>query len=235
MMRLINILPVQGTLTLLTGLHIGSGNTEMHIGGSDNPVIRHPHSNEPYIPGSSLKGKIRSLLEWRAGLAAVNDGRPMGYGNLAGLSSDQQSEARRILKLFGVSDQLGEQEAKEIGPSRLSFRDCFLNPEWTKKIRGKNLPLLEVKMENTIDRVRGVARDPRSTERVPSGAIFDCTVAVKELDDDANEKLLDLVLIGMKLLEMDSLGGSGSRGYGQIRWQLADPALAARLQQVKPW
>ncbi|MBF0185220.1 MAG: type III-A CRISPR-associated RAMP protein Csm3 [Magnetococcales bacterium] len=234
-MRLINILPIHGSLTLLTGLHIGTGNTEMHIGGSDNPVIRHPHSNEPYIPGSSLKGKIRSLLEWRAGLAAVNGGKPMGYGSLAGLPADQQAEAIQILKLFGVSDQLNEETAKEIGPSRLSFRDSFLNPAWTNKIKGKNLQLVEVKMENTIDRVKGVAEHPRNTERVPSGAEFDFTLAVKELDKDAGEGLLDLVLIGLKLLEMDSLGGSGSRGYGQIRWQLADPALDTRLRQIKPW
>ncbi|MBF0283837.1 MAG: type III-A CRISPR-associated RAMP protein Csm3 [Magnetococcales bacterium] len=230
-MKLTRIQEITGTIEVVTGLHIGGGGVEMHIGGSDNPVIRHPHTNEPYIPGSSLKGKIRSMLEWRAGLATLNNGGPMCYGKLN--SAPDKNAALRILKLFGVSggDSLTPAQAEEVGPSRLAFRDCPLQRTWVEKIRQKNLPLTETKMENTIDRVRGVAEHPRNTERVPAGATFDFRLAVKVIDDEA---LLDELFIGLKLLEMDSLGGSGSRGYGRVIFRLAEEDQQ-RLDHAKPW
>ncbi|NGZ06560.1 MAG: type III-A CRISPR-associated RAMP protein Csm3 [Magnetococcales bacterium] len=231
-LRLTGIKEITGQIRLLTGLHIGSGNAEMHIGGSDNPVIRHPHTNEPYIPGSSLKGKIRSLLEWQAGLAGVNGGKPMGYGQLD--KAPDRSEALRILRLFGVSDQLNDDQAKEIGPSRVAFRDCRLERDWVEKIRTKNLSLTETKMENTINRVRGVAEHPRNVERVPAGACFEFALSVKVLDMDGEEKLLETLWVGLKLLEMDALGGSGSRGYGRIRFELQGE-WQQKLEEAKPW
>ena len=79
-MKLTKMAKIAGEIELLSGLHIGSGNTEMHIGGTDNPVIKNPITQEPYIPGSSLKGKMRSLLEWRAGVVAFTEGKPLGFG-----------------------------------------------------------------------------------------------------------------------------------------------------------
>ena len=64
-MQLTDMQVIEGDLELVTGLHIGAGNDEIRIGGIDNPVLKHPYSGQPYIPGSSLKGKVRSLLEWR--------------------------------------------------------------------------------------------------------------------------------------------------------------------------
>lgn len=232
-MQLTNILEIKGAIKVLTGLHIGSGNAEMHIGGSDNPVIRDPHTNQPYIPGSSLKGKIRSLLEWRAGLAAINDGGPMSYAKLA--SAPDKEAAKQILKLFGVSDQLDKEQAQEIGPSRLAFRDCSLDPDWVATIRERHLPLTETKMENTIDRVRGVAEHPRNTERVPAGATFKFTLAIKELDMQDESVLLDTLFVGLKLLEMDSLGGAGSRGYGRVKFAFDEPKWNEKLRISKPW
>lgn len=229
-MTLTRILEITGAIEVLTGLHIGGGNTEMHIGGSDNPVIRHPHTNEPYIPGSSLKGKIRSLLEWRAGLATLNKGGPMSYEKLD-LAPDREA-ALRILKLFGVGGGDDDKKAEEVGPSRLAFRDCQLNRAWVEKIRKKNLLLTETKMENTIDRVRGVAEHPRNMERAPAGAMFDFCLAVKVLDQ---EDLLDDLFIGLKLLEKDSLGGSGSRGYGRVKFILKDEDHQQRLTHANPW
>ena len=76
-MKLMTIKEITGKITLRSGLHIGAGDMEMKIGGTDNPVIKHPHTDEPYIPGSSLKGKVRSLLEMRSGLMAKTDGKPL--------------------------------------------------------------------------------------------------------------------------------------------------------------
>ncbi|MBF0109732.1 MAG: type III-A CRISPR-associated RAMP protein Csm3 [Magnetococcales bacterium] len=232
-MRLTQIRTLSGTIELLTGLHIGSGNTEMHIGGSDSPVIRHPHTGHPYIPGSSIKGKVRSLLEWRAGLAGVNGGKPMSHTLLE--KAPDKKEAKAILKLFGISggDSLTEKESLEIGPSRASFRDCSLNREWIDGVRKKNLPLTEIKMENTIDRIRGTAEHPRNIERVPAGATFAFQVSLKVLNGETD--LLPTLLMGLNLLQMDSLGGSGSRGYGKVRLTFDDGEIQEQFNNSQPW
>lgn len=221
-MRLTAIHKLTGTLELVTGLHIGSGDNEMHIGGTDNPVVKHPKTNEPYIPGSSLKGKIRSLLEWELGIRK-NDGKPLGFRDVKSYAGDGDSRrAKDILRLFGGAPEGSEQDMKlveEIGPTRLAFWDCALESAWVGEMQQRNLLLTETKMENMIDRIRGVAEHPRNTERVPAGARFDFNLTLRVHDD---EDLLALVLRGLKLLELTGLGGSGSRGYGKLRFtQLA--------------
>ncbi len=211
-MQLTQIHVLQATLRLVSGLHIGSGDNEMHIGGTDSPVIKNPLTNQPYIPGSSLKGKIRSLLEWRSG--AVKE-RVLDYQDYLNAQPTQQAAVKHIIQLFGLSgsDKPDEQQAREIGPSRLAFWDCALNVDWCQSVQDKNLLLTEVKMENSINRISGTADNPRNIERVPAGAEFDFKLSMKQLND---EDLLHTVLQGLKLLEMDSLGGSGSRGYGKV-------------------
>lgn len=217
-MQLTRIRSLTARLTLETGLHIGAGDTEMHIGGTDNAVVKHPITNRPYIPGSSLKGKMRSLLEWRSG--AVKE-QPLGWKDWKdpnGANEHTKAEIKRILQLFGISGdaKLGK-EMLELGPSRLSFWDCNLQEDWVQGIRENNQMLTEVKSENRINRISGVAEHPRQTERVPAGARFDFRLSVKRLAGDDKE-LLDTVLQGLKLLEMDSIGGSGSRGYGKVKF-----------------
>ena len=217
-MKLTAIRKFQGTLELVTGLHIGSGNNEMHIGGTDNPVLKHPLSQEPYIPGSSLKGKIRSLLEWRLGVVGLTEGKPLGFRDISKLQGGKQSRAKDLLRLFGGAPEGSGQDMKlveEIGPTRLAFWDCSLTRAWVDEMNRRNLLLTETKMENMIDRIRGVAEHPRNTERVPAGAAFDFALTVRIHDGD---DLLAMVYEGLKLLELTGLGGSGSRGYGKVRF-----------------
>ncbi len=229
------ITTIEAKLELLTGLRIGAGDAEMHIGGVDNTVIKHPITQSPYIPGSSLKGKMRSLLEWRSG--AVQEG-PLGKDNYAGASGKVKTEVKRILQLFGVGggDAKDSPEfAAEIGPSRLAFWDCALCPDWEQRVRENNQMLTEVKSENTINRISGEAKNPRNTERVPSGASFVFRLSVKRLDGDSDD-LLETVLQGLKLIEHDSLGGSGSRGYGKVRFsglKIDGQDAQARFDQVQ--
>ena len=213
-MQLINIHIIEATLVLQTGLHIGGGDSEIHIGGIDNEVIKHPVSGEPYIPGSSLKGKIRSLLEWKSG--AVQEA-PLGKKEYDNAQNEQQAAAiKQILQLFGISgDTADESFQKEIGHTRVSFWDCPLNRDYAERLRSDNLPLTEAKSENRINRIAGTAQDPRQTERVPAGARFDFKLTIKEFDGD-DKALFDTLLQGLKLLEWDSLGGNGSRGYGKV-------------------
>ena len=91
-MQLTHIRKLEGTITLKTGLHIGAGDTEMRIGGTDNPVVKNPLDNRPYIPGSSLKGKIRSLLEWQLGLVNISGKSPFSFQHLD-KAGDKRGEA----------------------------------------------------------------------------------------------------------------------------------------------
>lgn len=236
-MKLKNIKEIKGTIILKTGLHIGAGETEMHIGGTDNPVVKHPFTNEPYIPGSSLKGKIRSLLELKSGLVKYSDGESLSMKALdkakgENVSENQINYGKRIIKLFGTS---GAEEVvkKGLGPTRVSFSDCIITEEIREKAKKGEIVLTEVKAENRINRITGTAQHPRFTERVPAGIEFNFCITLKEFEGD--EGLEELLLEGMKLLEHDALGGSGSRGYGRIEFKFEDPQVAEKYQKIDPF
>ena len=242
-MQLKNIQQISGKIELLTGLHIGAGNEEVHIGGIDNGVIKHPHTQQPYIPGSSLKGKMRSLLEWRAGVVGFTDGDPVKIEHLSKIEKDgskaQRQQAENIIRLFGNAGDAKNkpEEVARLSITRLAFWDCPLNKSEWEKIAPENSLYTEAKSENIIDRIRGTADHPRQTERVPAGVKFDFKLNLKILSD-GEEALLDTVLAGLKLLEFDSIGGSGSRGYGKITFtdlQLNGEDLQNRFDVVEPF
>ena len=235
-MRLTAIKSLTGRIELLTGLHIGGSDGDMHIGGIDNSVIKHPVTNEPYIPGSSIKGKMRSLLEWELGVVGQTKGSPLGYKDIDELAEGKKQQGIDILKLFGGAPGGQEALAGEIGPTRLAFWDCSLDPGWAKEMSERNLLLTEAKTENSIDRIRGVAENPRQTERVPAGAGFQFRMTVREHTDDGD--LLDVVLKGLKLIEISGLGGSGSRGYGKVKFnglKCGDEPLDDRMRAIDPF
>jgi CRISPR-associated protein Csm3 len=233
-LQLLKIQKLRGQLQLLSGLRIGASEGEIRIGGVDNQVIRHPHTNEPYIPGSSLKGKVRSLLEWRSGAVKPE---PLGFGDI----SDRYPLVKPILQLFGVGggDNLTDKEAAELGPTRVAFWDAPLRRDWVEQVKAANNLLVEVKTENRIDRIRGVAEHPRQAERVPAGATFDFTLSIKVLNIDGDGVALRNVLFkGLRLLELDSLGGSGSRGYGKVKFRdltLDGQDMQAEFDRIDPF
>lgn len=234
-MQLTNIQLLQGKIRLLTGLHIGAGSEEMHIGGTDNPVIKNPLTGQPYIPGSSLKGKMRSLLEWQLGVVSATKGNPLSFKHLGDVSN--KKEAKKLLKLFGgAPDEASKNDislVEEIGPTRLAFWDCSLNQDWAKReVSDKNRLFTETKMENTIDRIQGVAQHPRNTERVPAGAEFDFKLTLRVHD---GEDLSNMLFQGLKLIELTGLGGSLSRGYGKIEFvdlKLGNTDVQAKLDAI---
>lgn len=206
---------VEGRIVLLSGLHIGAGKDSVEIGGIDNPVIKHPHTGEPYIPGSSIKGKLRFLLEWAFGCVR-DDGQAWGYNDKQPVDA-----ADPVLRIFG--NAIKEWQG---GPTRLIVRDCPPQREWRDKVLGDGHPLFEEKTEVLIDRIKGKAHDkvgPRQTERVPAGAAFDFAMVFRlyDLGDGGarDRACLNWVLQGLHLLEQDALGGSGSRGYGRVRFE----------------
>lgn len=233
-MQLTGIKEVKGKIILKSGLSIGAGDVAIHIGGTDNPVIKHPNTQEPYIPGSSIKGKVRSLLEMRSGLMVKTGGQPLQAKNMNGLEGEEKNECARILKLFGFSSGADSAKAADLGPTRVSFADCPITEEWRTKILEERLSMTEVKSENSMDRVRGTAERPRFNERVPADAQFDFSVCLKVFDSN-EEELLKTLLEGLKLLELDALGGSGSRGYGKIKFEFFDKGIQEAFGKIDPF
>lgn len=201
-------------LEVKTGLRVGAGKDSVEIGGIDSPVVKHPHTQEPYIPGSSIKGKLRSLLEWA--LDCIEENGDV-YGSGRGRNYPPGDV---VLRTFGLtSDKWNE------GPSRLIVRDAHLDKEWARSVVDRGLPLTEAKQEVTINRIEGKAAQmgPRTMERVPAGARFEVEILFKRysVDDDhgaGDLKCLNRVIEALRLLEQDALGGSGSRGYGRVEF-----------------
>ena len=185
-----------GEIILKSGLHIGGTNAAMNIGGPDKFVIRNPLNQKPYIPGSSLKGKLRSLLEFSRGEAGEG-GNPTG--NPGHLSA----------KIFGVSA-----DTKNGHPSRLIVRDAELITEGTD-FSQTDLLYTETKTEVSINRVTAKA-NPRTFERVPAGARFRSSLVLNIFDTDDENELRNGLDKAIALLQDDYLGGNGSRGYGQV-------------------
>ncbi|MCX8023446.1 MAG: type III-A CRISPR-associated RAMP protein Csm3 [Syntrophorhabdaceae bacterium] len=239
-MKLISIKKLQGKIILKSGLHIGSGNMEMHIGGTDSPVIKHPHTFEPYIPGSSIKGKVRSLLELACGLVpfATDDGGLVSSKTVNKLDGNPELKrhAEAILTIFGSSGADKDDETG-YGPTRVSFSDCYLDETWKQKARDNRWAYTEVKSENRIDRIKGTAEHPRFIERVPEGTEFNFLVTFKVLKEEDERLFQDYLLRGLKLLEMDALGGNGSRGYGRIEFDFKekDSAFDSQFKTLDPF
>lgn len=202
MKQLVKKIKITTTVTLLTGMHIGGSKENVEIGGIDNPVIKlASRKDQPYIPGSSLKGKMRCLLEQVAGATAVGDNDAVN-------------------NLFGCIEKKGSNRPNQ--PSKIIVRDAYLTKESEEQLENCNsldMPYTENKFENTIDRIKGVAEHPRQTERVPAGAVFAVEFILNVWDNDGDGKaLVEMLEKGIALIENDYLGGSGSRGYGQLKF-----------------
>lgn len=188
---------IKGTIEVKTGLHIGGDDSYSAIGAVDSPVVRDPLTRDPIIPGSSLKGKMRSLLARDKGSVPASGSK--GF----------ERDCSEILRLFGSSSPASNATGDGIQMSRLQFSDCFLQNK-------RELPLLfENKFENTIDRLTAVA-NPRQIERVVRGAKFAFEMIYNVEDADQVEEDFHNIRLAMDLLEHDYLGGGGSRGNGRI-------------------
>ncbi|GAB6044539.1 type III-A CRISPR-associated RAMP protein Csm3 [Caminibacter profundus] len=250
---------MKAKLRLITGLHIGGGDDTMKIGGIDSSVIKREvfvnsdgsicyapeydengnlkdgvrKITEPYIPGSSLKGKVRSLLEYAFGL--IREQKRL-YENhqdekkrkKVGKVIDSEfikdcddkllkKKAELIVTLFGES--AGTKSNKKLKITRAIFRDTFLTKESRKLYLEEKITLSEEKGENTINRVT-VEANPRFIERVPAGVEFDFEVVLRKFEDDKNLPLEETLKLGLMLLQNDALGGGGSRGNGKIEFDI---------------
>lgn len=212
-MKLNKILSFDGTVECITGIAIKGAGTDMGIGGADSEVLKNPLTNEPYLPGSSLKGKMRSQLEHKYGAKNRRGDSPECRNPcMCGKKSCP------ICTVFGAHFNPGAESA----PTRIIVRDCAMTEAFRQQIQ--ELPFergnyLEVKGENIIDRRTGTASSPRFIERIPAGATFELHIKLQIFEGDDEQKLRELVEEGLRLVESSYLGGSGSRGYGQVKFE----------------
>ena len=197
MNKLVKKIIITGEIKLETGLHIGGTNSSLNIGGPDKFVVRNPLNNKPYIPGSSLKGKMRSLLELAEGTITKDKDK---YGPTK-LTSDNAG------KLFGT-------DGDDQQPSRLIVRDSIILSD-IEEFNNTDLPYTETKTEVNICRITAKA-NPRTFERVPADTRFELNMVLNVFSNDNEQKLKASVIKAINLLKDDYLGGHGSRGYGQI-------------------
>lgn len=202
MNKLIHYLRGTANITLLSGMHIGGPKESVKIGGIDNPVIRNPISNMPYIPGSSLKGRFRMALEVK-----YNDVTDEGRG--IGPSQDPNHESL-VCKLFGNANSQRSNE-----PTRVLFRDANLLEGFEEYAAGEEK--IEVKMDRK--KMAGFHGGNRIQERIAEGAKFDFEVIIRIFEGDDEAKFKSRIEEAMKIVETEYLGGSGSRGYGKVKFE----------------
>lgn len=201
MEKLIHYIKCNSIIELITGMHIGGSKEALKIGGIDNPVIRNPINNMPYIPGSSLKGRLRMALELKWG---ETEKETKGMG-----PSQSQDSDSLICKLFGNGNP-----KKTIEATRLIFRDANLLTGFEEYAQG------EEKIEVKIDRQKLSAFQGgnRIQERIAAGAKFNFEVMIRVFEKDDQEKFKERLKEAIKIVELEFLGGSGSRGYGQVKF-----------------
>lgn len=201
MNKLIKKIIVKANLKLLTGMHIGDSKESTEIGGVDSPVVRRKDNFQPYIPGSSLKGKMRCLLE-----------------QSTGWFQDFKKDDKPITLLFGCVDKNDNEKGNQ---ARIIVRDANMHEDSVKVFENSDftdMPFTEVKFENVIDRLTGTTKQGglRQIERVPAGATFKVEFVINVFENE--QDFLPTLINGLELLENDYLGGSGSRGYGQVEF-----------------
>lgn len=204
-------LKITGMIELRTGMHIGGSSQFAAIGAVDSPIFRDAVTGLPMIPGSSLKGKMRSLLSTQ-----YNDGR---------LSPDFNDDDERILRLFGSTGK------DDVRAGRLLFYDMILSNK--AELEKAGVSETEVKFENSIQRLTAVA-NPRQIERAVRGSKFQMDL-IYTMDAKVTQEILledfETIRDGFRLLTFDYLGGNGSRGYGRVKFDnLATECVVGNLE-----
>ncbi len=187
---------ITGTVEIVTGMHIGGSSAFSAIGAVDSPVVKDTLTQNPIIPGSSLKGKMRALLAKR-------------YNTTFAATPDDDADC--LTSLFGTAKK------NCVKTSRVLFSDMVLG-NWDELKKRGLTSKTEIKFENTIKRTTAVA-NPRQIERVVRGSLFPLNIMYEFIDDDTAKKDFEILKEGFKLLEYDYLGGNGSRGYGKVKFR----------------
>lgn len=188
-------LKITGKIELVTGLHIGGPSPFSAIGAVDAPIVKDVRNGNPVIPGSSFKGKLRTLLAKK-------------YNESPATKPDDDNP--KLTSLFGSSKK------GDIKTGRLIFSDMTL-ANWEEMKKEGLTSKTEVKWENTISRSTAEA-NPRQIERAIRGSKFDLDIVYDVTSKEEMISDFEILKEGFKILQYDYLGGSGTRGYGKVKF-----------------
>lgn len=211
-MSIKKIIEFNGTMAIKSGVHIGGNGNGTKVGGCDNPVIRNPLTNAPYIPGSSIKGALRSSAEKMTAYAGkIRNGKPCGCGQ----------ETCMVCKLFGAHMNMRAAS----GEPRLIVRDMNLSPDFLDRVMesgGSHSDIIETKASTMIDRSTNTAAGGslRNMERVAAGAVFDCSFSIKVMDRDNEVELINFFKKCLSIVEATGIGGKVTSGSGQVEFDI---------------
>jgi CRISPR-associated protein Csm3 len=201
-MKKVNQYVTRGEIELVSGTRIGGSDDVLQIGGTDLTCIKDPASGRPYIPGSSLKGRMRSSLEKALGKSSGRE--PCGC---AGTDCP-------VCRVFGPH----KKTSHPLGPTRIIVRDAPLVGEFA----------IENKTESVNRRDTGAAEHPRTVERVAPGAKFALEIALQVFDLDTGftykdideqtvlrgrDALFAVVAHALDLMEQTGIGAGTGKGY----------------------
>lgn len=206
-----NIYVLKVKLELVSGLFIGGNDNGFDIGGADSDVIRNPLTKEPYVPGSSLKGKLKALLKYNTKETKIEEKKIVFIDDT-------------LTNIFETLDDNDDNDDNKIKISRAIFRDFKLTDESKKELQ--NILgigcFTEIKAENKVNPISGTSDSPRFIERVPAGAIFEGEIVLNIFEGDDKNKMMDSIKRALRLLELNYLGGNGTRGYGRVKAEFDD-------------
>lgn len=211
-MSIKKIIEFNGTMTIKSGVHIGGNDNGTKVGGCDNPVIRNPLTNDPYIPGSSIKGALRSCAEKMPAYAGkIRNGKPCGCGQ----------ETCMVCKLFGAHMNMRAAS----GEPRLIVRDMNLSPDFLDRVMesgGSRSDIIETKTSTMIDRSTNTAAGGsfHNMERVAAGTVFDCSFSLKVMDKDNEAELINFFKKCLSIVEATGIGGKVTSGSGQVEFDI---------------
>lgn len=211
-MSIKKIIEFNGTMTIKSGVYIGGNDNGTKVGGCDNPVIRNPLTNDPYIPGSSIKGALRSCAEKMPAYAGkIRNGKPCGCGQ----------ETCMVCKLFGAHMNMRAAS----GEPRLIVRDMNLSPDFLDRVMesgGSRSDIIETKTSTMIDRSTNTAAGGHlhNMERVAAGAVFDCSFSIKVMDKDNEAELINFFKKCLSIVEATGIGGKVTSGSGQVEFDI---------------
>lgn len=208
-MKLKKMITISGVMTAVEGIHIGGNNEGTKIGGCDNPVIRNPLTSKPYIPGSSIKGVMRSTLEKIEDKS--RNGKPCGCGNSNCM----------VCKLFGAHMNMRASS----GEPRMLIRDMDIDPDFERELldSGANYSdIIEIKASTMVDRSTNTAAGGslRNIERVAAGTKFKCEFVLKIFDGDDEKAMINTIKKLLEAVEILGIGSKTTAGCGQVKFDM---------------
>ena len=221
-----NPIKILCSIELVSWLHIWAGKESLKIWWIDSPVVKHPLTNIPYIPWSSIKGRMRGLLEMKKWEYSSKTGKDEKTGEEKTLYLSSEDPTKDCAKYFGCAWD------KKIS-SRLLFSDFALDitqeivkPYITEKWIMKS-NFFEDKAENTIPRFNSGTAKPRHIERIPSWVKFIWYITVIQDDVVDNDTVKNLLEEWISLVEMTFLWWSWSRWYGRVKFTFDTSSLSS--------